>query len=437
MARDYSNAGLPAPQPNPASLSAQTGAYSSSLLIEELTALPGQQPRSVTLQGPGLPFQGADWPVEMMAPTKWYPGNGDEATQQFLGPRDVPSTWRGEWNRTRMGKAPSIAVGADGNSIVVVDPLTLATSLEDIFRAGSRLRVTWSQTSDNPSSRGKIVREGRCTSFKPTYVRMQDVSWEATFTWVSRGARRQTVTSVRDGALDAAAAKMSLAMADLASQLAAAPFIASNGSILNSATPFTLGQLEALANLPTTYVTALGRSFLQIQNQLQQVANIASTLADQPAQIVGAALNTARNAIAVANQFVDQMGQVPLELMSTKSTVHDLMRGFRYFGQSSTSAYEAALASQAMIAQMQTKAPTPSGAGAINPQSAQAQAGDMLAVYVAKDGDTPARISVRFYGTMDHYVDILQANRLPWNQPSFNKGQILWIPRLKTQQRTA
>lgn len=434
MPIDVTNAGLPKPQPAGGS---SVGTYSSALLVEELDAPAGKQPRTVTLQGPGLPFQGANWGFTNTLPTKWYPGNGDEATQQVLGPQEMPSSWQGEWCRTMMGLAPSLATDENGLRITVVDPDMLFTLLEGIFRGGARLRVTWSQTSDNPSSRGKKIREGRCASFNGKYTRFQDVAWEASFTWQSRGARVQTVTATRDGSADAASAALSLAMTDLASQIAAAPFIASNAAIYKSASTITLGQLEAIANTPARIANRLQQSILQLQHKLQSVVAIAQTLASQPQQVVGAAVNTARNAVAVANQFVDQQGQTPPETLTTKSNVHDLLRSFRYFGQTSDAARASANAAQQLAAQLQARAPTPAGAGTLNPQSASSQNGDMLAVYVTKDGDTPARLSARFYGgAMDHGVDILQANRLPWYQPTFPTGKVLFIPRLKAQQRT-
>jgi phage tail protein X/stage V sporulation protein SpoVS len=439
MPLDYSNAGsLPTPSAADA-IQARSAGYSSSVTIEELTAGPGLQPRMVLLQGPSLPFQGAGWAGENAVVTEWYAGNGDEATQQNLGPSEKPSTWQGRWARTMMGKAPSLARDSSGAVITLVDPDALRERLEDLLRGGTRLRVTWSQASDSPSSRGKLVREGRASAWEFKYVRVQDVEWTITFDWQSRGARVQTVTSVRDGALDASAAQMSIAATDLANQLATAAFIQSNSAIYKSATQLTLGQLESIAAAPSAVANSLQRSVLQVEDKMKQVVTIAQTLESQPQAVTAAAVNIAKNAVALAQQFVDQMGEVPFETMQTagKGSVHDLLRSYRYFGRTSEAAYAAALAAQEVVRQLQQRAPSAPGAGGISPQSATAQEGDMLTVYVTKDGDTPARISLRFYGSMDHGVDILQANRLPWHQPTFPKGKPLFIPRLKSQQKTS
>lgn len=429
---------LPTPQRGGAGdiVTAQTS-YSSAVIIEELAAPTGKKPRSITLQGPSLPLQGANWGGENNLKTTWYAGNGDEATQQDMGPMESPSNWKGDWRRTMMGKSPTTAVQDDGSPLTIVDPLVLANLLEDIFRTGMRLRVTWSVSSNNTSGRGKIIREGRCAKwdFQPT--RVQDIEWTATFAWQSRGARTQTVTNVRDGALDAQTAAMNIANANLASSIADQNFSQSNSNILNSATHLTLGQLESLANLPLALMKSVGRTIERIQSQLEQVAGIAITLASQPAAVVNAAINTAKNAIAAANQFVAQLGRLPIEIQvhAAKGSVSDLIRAARYFGQVSDATVLASRAAQNLVDRMRQSAPTPAGAAKRSPTDATSQQGDLLAVYSARDGDTPQRLSQRFYGSPDHAVDILQANRLPWYQATFLKGQVLIIPVLKTSQR--
>lgn len=439
MPLDFSNSGgLPAPQPAPQAQAAAVGGdYSSAILIEELSAPSGRRPRTITLQGPGLPFRGANWGGANNLATEWYPGNGDEGTTQNLGPTEKNTNWSGRWSRSLMGKAPSLATDDQGSPITVVDPATLWTLLEDVVRGGARVRVTWTQSSPNPSSRAKVVREGHAASwdFKPD--RAQDIEWEIEWQWQSRGARLQTTSSVRDGSIEAASARLNLAMADLAQQLATAPIIQSNQKIANSANTFTLGQLETIASAPAAAATALQRQVLQLQSQVKQVAAIARTVQGEPAQVVGSAIAAASSSIAAMRSFTDQQGRVPIELMASKQQVADQLRAFRYLAGASDGASSVSSAAQALVEQIAAKAPTPAGAGALSPTSARAAAGDMLAVHVCRDGDTPARLSVRYYGSMDHGVDILQANRLPWHTVSFNKGQVLFVARLRTQQRSA
>src|SRR5208283_5301007 len=105
----------------------------------------------------------------------WYPGNGDEATQQVLGPQELPSRWNGEWNRTRLGRQPALYSDETGSQITMVDPTDLRDVIESITRAGRRLRVVWGVTSDtgDPSATGTLTREGRCTELKFKHTRVQ------------------------------------------------------------------------------------------------------------------------------------------------------------------------------------------------------------------------------------------------------------------------
>jgi hypothetical protein len=439
---DYSNAGTSAgPQPPNTALpgsAASSGDYASTVLIEELGAPSGNQPRTVTLQGPSLPFMGTKWGGKNALFTTWLPGNGDEATQHDLGPQEVPKEWQGEWKRTMMGKAPTYATDQNGGQLVIVDPEALVELLEDIYRGGQRLRVTWTVSSaGNPSANGKKVREGRAREWEFNYTRIQDIAWSVTFEWQSRGTRAQAAASVRDGSLDAAAARVNVLQSQLASAVADADFIASNAAIYKSATSLTLGQLENMASAPSVLVNGVGRNIEQFQSKLSQLAGIATTLASQPVAVANAAVNIAKNAIAAGNQFVDSLGQIPLETMSLKSSVKDLMRSFRYFGTVSDTSYQATLASQQLVEQIQARTLSAPLTGSITPQSASVAQDDLLAVYVTKDGDTPASVSLHFYGTMDHGLDILQANRMPWHQAGFTKGRPLIIPRLKSSQRGA
>jgi hypothetical protein len=437
---DYANSGLPSSVPKlrggQATLSAASpGNYSSSLLIEELSAPSGSQPRSVTLIGPSLPFMGTKWGGGNSIKTTWYPGNGDEASQQNLGPKEIPKEWKGEWNRTLMGKSPARASDDQGGSQTIVVPQILVEFLEDMLRGGQRLRVTWTVSSDDSDNRGKIVREGRASEWEFNYTRIQDVEWMVQFEWQSRGQRVQQTSAAALGALSAAAAQMALSLANMASVAAAQPFIAENQTIPLSASNITLGQLENFASAPATLVQDLGLSFQKIETDLQQVVNIASTIGSQPQQVVSSAVNIAKNAIIVANQSVDQIGQTPWEVTSQSTGVADLARSSKYLFQSSDAAQQAARDANTLVLQMQARSPTPAGAGVLNPQSATARPGDLVAVYVTKDGDTPQRVSMRFYNSPDHAVDILQANRMPWGQPSFARGLILMIPALRGQQQ--
>ncbi len=116
-------------------------ATGSSLTIEETaSAGAGFQPRKITLLGPALPFMGAEWGFENNVQTTWYPGNAIEATQQNLGPREMPSNWEGEWKRTLMGRLPTRYVDESGQEHKIVSPHVLREVFEDVARAARQGR---------------------------------------------------------------------------------------------------------------------------------------------------------------------------------------------------------------------------------------------------------------------------------------------------------
>lgn len=399
--------------------------YSSTLLIEEVGGSGGTPGRSVTLVGPSLPFMGSEWGGKLNVTTTWYNGNGVEATQQVLGPEELPSKWQGEWNRTRMGRVPALySPTSGGGQVEVVAPEDLAELLEDIFRGGLRLRVTWSQQGDTSDQQGRKVREGRATEWHFKYHRIQDIEWDVNFEWMGRGNTAPKVTSTRGNLVQNVSAKYLDKMQALLNAQALAQ--------LQKFTPqrLTLGQLEALANYPTALTTAFTREAQQLQTGVQNVVNIARTLASQPPQIANRVVDFAQNTVSqVNNGFYDPLSRVPYELMTTRMKMDAFLRSLRTFGQTSDLARDAARAGQEFAQQLRQTVQATSLTGQITPTRVS-DPNSVQRVHIVKDGDTAQRISQQYYGSPDHAVDINRANRLTWYTTVYPKGKILIIPAL-------
>jgi len=402
-------------------------AYASSLVVEELTAAGKGSPRRVTLIGPGLPFMGAEWGGENNLITTWYQGNGDEATQQVLGPRELPSHWNGDWRRTMMGKSPSGFVDEDGFALEVVRPMDLMNALESIFRGGQRLRVTWtvSSTSSNPDEEGRIVREGRAKTWKFKPTRVQDIEWEVEFHWMSRGKKTVKVTSSRANTVVGDTS----ALTNKLNKLLALGIKQRLG--VTSPKSLTLGELEQLASLPSRLVARLARQVQQITSTVTQVVNIAKTLASQPAAIANSIVNQCHNVISQCRNFTDDIGRIPAELHSTQSRVDSMLRAASTFSRQSDAAGEVAKAAFDLAQKLQQQLAATPLSGKVGVQQLTGP-GAILAAYVVRQGDTPQRISQRFYGTPDHAIDLLRANRLPYHQPTLPIGKVLIVPDLST-----
>lgn len=413
--------------------------YSSTITIEELTGTGDGGPRKLVLRGPSMPFQGAEWSVGNTLVTKFYPGN-PRGSQQNMGPKEMPANWEGEWNRTLLGKSPAIFTDETGEDILVIQPSSMVDIFEDIVRKGAPLRVTWSTHGaevvgdDQPSQVLKVVnwdvtRDGRAGTFKFTPDRHTDIKWSVEWQWYGRGVDQSRVASVRqdnDLAKTIQSVENALAFARFLARTKAREI---KDDVRLSASTLTLGQLEAIANAPSEAVDGYLRKLTSAVNDVKKVAEIARTLSRQPAAIANSVVDFSRNTTAIANQFIVSVERTPPELMSLKRKVSDQMRAWKEFAQHTDQAQVVARrAREAEDKTRQAVFATQGTARRTVRESSTTRAGDILAVYITKTGDTPDTVSLKFYETPDRGIDILQANKMPWHTATFSPGLIIVIP---------
>lgn len=383
----------------------------SEVTFEEL----GGRQRTLTLRGGGLPFQGAEWPSGQTVDTSWNPGS-PVATQQVLGPTEPPSSWSGEWNTTRLISLPSLLTDSSGEqSITRADELS---DVVDSFRlSGQLLRVTWVA---GPNRRR--VRYGRLVEFVPSFVRADDLTWRMKLDWIGRTPTAQGVALTDDhSALRAAALAANDAAARIAGEdrrgaterFAGGPIglISSNPFVKNSASPFTLGQLEAFVDSPRVLVDSFARAARAIDARLTQLGNIALKVRDLPAAVLGQIADASIDAVATANQFVDALSRESPESMSTRVRVANLLDAASYYSSAQTGAellaQEASRARLASLSRQSAVGRPGSDAGAMT------GAGDLLAVIIPKSSDTMLDISRRYYDGDDLSYELSRANQLP------------------------
>lgn len=431
--------------PVPSNQLFQTG---SSLTIEELSAPSGKKPRVLVLLGGALPFKGAEWGSKLSMTTKWYPGNPTEATQQVLVAQESPSAWEGVWRRTVMGKVPSQLTDETGQTIQIFEPHVLREVLEDIHRTASRLRVTWAVSGfsvvGNPGPESlasgggvgrrediRIVREGRISEFTTPVDTHTDIRWRMTFEWISRGGSSDRVSKGRN---DEDISSLSNALQSSVNALSSATQIkmfSVRPDVLKAPDRFTLGQLESIANAPLKAVQGLQQNLQRVVSDFKRLGTIAGKFRALPFTIANQALDFARNTLAVVNQFLDVMGRNPPELYSTKSKANDVIRASKSMNQIVEASRGTAAAAQALQEAIRRTLVSGANRGQLSSdQTANVRAGDLLAVYVCKVGDTPQSVSRKFYGTADRGIDLLRANRMPWYTPTFKIGQVLSVPAL-------
>lgn len=383
-------------------------ASESTLVIKELTG----QKRSVTLRGPSLPFQGAGWGGSLRTDTTWYPGNSAEGTTHVLVAVEKPSQWMGVWRLTMLNRVPA-QYSEGGSPQDVVHPADLRDILEAIYRGGQRLRVEW-------QNRNRVlVREGRATDWDFDHERVEDIEWSVTFEWVSRGARQQKVATRRKSNVGSALDQMAIELAKLAN---VANVLETAGKFdPDKFNDFSLDDLDNLLDVPTDLVANVAQVAKQITGVVVKVGDIAKKARAIPSAIANQALDVANNAVAVVNQFNDDMSRRPPEANSASMKVSQLTKATEYLAGAQDDADAVGAAAQQLATQVRRQAEKQS---------------DILAIHVVRGGPSDqatrgealANISQRYYQTVEYAAGIAVANNLPLNQTWVPVGTILIIP---------
>lgn len=377
----------------------------SIITIRELSG----KRRQVDLIGGGLPFNWAEWGSRTKLDTTWNPGNPN-AVQHVITPIELPSKWDGEWNTTRLVAAPSLVSEGGGSSSPVVFADVLRDVLEDIQRAGQPLVVVWANEGR------RVTRFGRLETTTFKHRSSNDIRWELNFEWTGRGTTVQKPSQQDD--ILAAARAANLAAATAAGYEESARVISENRAHPKSASTFTLGDLENMANAPRVFVSQFTRAAQAVSNRLGHLTDVIKAAKDQPYAIANLVVAAASDAVSVANEFVDSISRKSPEQLSLSNDVRALFRASAYYSGAQTqaefmAAQNARFQRMAALrrAQARPSASDPSTIGSAN----------TIKTYLPRQGDTMLSISMREYGE-DLSFQLSRANGLP--------GQTVTPPRV-------
>jgi hypothetical protein len=241
----------------------------------------GITPQRVVLRGRALPYAKVDWGVSQRVTTTFYPGN-PVATQQVLGPEELPTTMEGMWKARYLENN----VLVDGVELDP-DPFAVVRLFSDMCRIGAVWRVTWLGE----------VRRGVMTSFTPTWHRQTDCGWEAVFDWAARdddGTEPPDLGDPPGGSFDILGEINSFL-----DKVAAAPLVASQ--LVN----MVIGDIRAIQETASRIVGILAS---------------AETLVSAPAQVIGslrAAIVSLANQVNVAVRRIGDSAQSSVTAVST------------------------------------------------------------------------------------------------------------------------
>jgi LysM repeat protein len=329
-----------------------------------------------------------------------------------------------------MGKAPSLYFTSSSDSgSKIKHPDELADLLEDIFRTGRPLKVTWVANGYGSDPRSVVkVRNGRAKSWEFSYDTIHDVGWKITFEWFSRGQKQEKVAKVRNDSIADACnelrtrgEQLQQSMEDKVIDDILAKRPLERAKLPNA---LTLSKLQAFAESPKRLLANFTRSVRKITSSLQQIADVADTVRTLPFEMWNSVAGTTANTVAIANQYYMNFTRMPPELSVLSTKASDVIRSIAHFGKFADEGRRLSRQAKALNLRAQEQGQIKL---AINPKKASGE--NNFYIYVAKSGDTLQTISKRFYGIVDRSVDIAKANGLPWQTIKVTRGKVLIIPK--------
>jgi nucleoid-associated protein YgaU len=407
----------------------------STLTIEELTG----KKRKLSLSGAGLPFKPAAFSGEIGLVTQFYPGNR-RGTQQVLAPKLNPSDWSGMWRTNLLLRSPCTWEDGAGTKLI-----SYAHNLFEIFESlrdsGQQLRVTWvnespapvilkskniktgsdtshaAATNAVPQRRIKVVRIGRLKTFEARPDTVDDIGWTAGFEWVSKGDTEPA--ALEDVTFDLVS-KIQMAIT------AQDGVVAANNTALKAPpTRFTLGDLENFAKGPFTTFDSFARAADSVTSRMHELGSLVQTVRAIPASLIGRALDVANYAVSTANNFLADMSRTPIEVTQNSHRVSMLTRSLAYYSGAMTQAQLMASVNADVTRAANRRRAT---IGQTNDPNSRVSIGDMITVYLPRDGDTMSKISRKFYNTDVVASALARANGLPGYTVRPPKGVPLVIP---------
>jgi hypothetical protein len=403
----------------------------TSFVLRELT---GQQ-REVVLTERALPYRPQRFSGKMRVQTTWYPGN-PIATQQVLGSEEGSTSFTGFWKDRFISQASVGTAGATPARVAgrpVVDVMDLVMSIDDIRRQGQQVEVTWDE----------VVRVGVITEFTPSWHSRTDVEWTLTIEWGSQGEaepqHQVAETSIGD---------------------AGAELLAAAGTLLDTSTPFGIA-------LPTTLSGALPTPSQQLADLLQ-TARENLLAAQDVAQQVTAGIQQIYGTVQVINDIAAQAVDVvlsPVEVARSASGIFDVVVGV---ARGIEDAFRSRVAAQFYYVSPLPPAPpgpasvpisTITSGQAVLAENKARQAivaaremryaaarrradfadkaapGEMLAVFVARDGADLRVVAGTYYGRQEEWRSLARYNGLSGS--ALVAGQLVYVPRNPQTQRRA
>jgi len=413
---------------------------STVFIVEETT---GEQ-RMLRLLGRAGPYRPVEFDGEQRFEVTWNPGCA-AGTVQVLGAKEGSTTIQGSWKLRYLSDpdcAAWLALGASGTDAGdtrLYAPIDIVSAVDLIRRAGQVLRVQWAD----------IVRRGMLKRFKHRWERVEDVYWEMEFEWISQDDVAPPVASPGVDATQVLA-DFGRVLQRLRGELDAARQTVREWYGLASdqepredlvgGAPYNALSPDAVNLLATPGTGGANVTFLSpAADKLAAVNTFADTISGYDSDIQGAMNEWADtinaqvdgilSPVQAARRFVDTCGSIiPAAeniLARNEAVVTETL--FRVSDS-------VLLAVGEVLAVSSATRPAASAALALRNQAADAKnrflrqiEPQVRAVHTAREGENLRDVSLQYYGTQDHWIDLMDYNGL--EDSVLTAGQVVFIPR--------
>lgn len=355
--------------------------FVGDFLIQETT---GSVQSIVLLRDRALPYRPFSLQGKQRVDTTWYTGS-PVGSQQVHGAMEMSTTINGKWSDRYIADTTLELAAVDGITVSNVRELTAA--IDGIRKRGTEVLVQWMHVS----------RRGIISSFTQKWQNFHDVEWEIEFEWSSTDDGDISNLGTRE--FDLSDLSASFANDALAMSAAASPF---------------LERLDAITEQVNASVGAIEQSLAQIDGA------VASYLEGGTS-----AVEAAKRALALIDRVSETCDNLIAALYSVTDAAASGVTDFAaLIGVSYGRALRSARATRDLVVIARSMRRT---AAQARTDILRTQNPDLMTVFMARYRTDLREVSVRYYGTPNHWHALQTFNNLTASY--VDMGAIVLVPR--------
>ena len=370
--------------------------------IKELTG----KRRTVILTKRALPYRPITFDGEQRVDIT-NPAGMPIGTSTVMGPTEGSTTIDGFWKEKFLGaegndNAP-FTLSSPSSNAITADPITTASecvaTMDSIRREGQLLEVSW----------GYIVRRGHLKKFTHKWHNIYDIEWSCEFVWTSQGELTNPPIGPGPSSLNTGVNLLTI-LDNITNAL--------NGDIVRAMRPEILDDIRRYT-----------QKIAAVSDALDNVTNVAADLITSPLTITRGAMDSCMSIVQVTSELQDKVlakctfdwFQSAKKLVSPGATSLEPEQDIDI----QPSDMNAMRDLQRQIAQENRRLRDEAES---HRRAIETPIEQLLTTYRAREDESVREVSQRFYGTPDHWREIMEFNDL--DDSTLYAGQPILIPRL-------